>query len=68
LIGDPDGGDTERAIGEESPQLGESRLDEAPDLVRVVLDEARSGEVLGQLAVSGRHDTAVVVYCKCSDP
>ena len=42
LVGDPDGGNGLRTLGQIRPERGQRRLDEGPDLHRVVLDAARA--------------------------
>ena len=61
LIGDPDGGRGLLPVGQFRLQLSQRRLDEGPDLRRVVLDEPRSRKVLGELPVGCGDDLAVVV-------
>ncbi len=60
LVGDPDRSyrrlDRRRRAANPGAELGERRLDEAPDLRRVVLDEARAGKVLRELPVGDLDD------------
>ena len=61
LVGDPDRGRFEPAFVQLGAKLAEGGLDEVPDLGGVVLDQAGSGEVLGQLPIRGRHHVAALV-------
>ncbi len=67
LVGDADGGDPCARSGEAASELGQGGPDRVPDLLRVVLDPARAGEVLGELPVGHVGDPALPVEGEGAD-
>ena len=61
LVRDADGRHGLAGLGEAAPDLGQRGPDRVPDLGGVVLDPARPGEVLGQLAVGDVGHPGVLV-------